>query len=37
MHRDEDRVFWIETNSGKFSVKSHYKSLELGNSVFFFQ
>ena len=31
----EDRVLWIETKCGKFSVKSLYKALESGPSASF--
>ena len=31
----EDMVFWTETKSGKFSVKSLYNALELGNPSLF--
>ena len=31
----EDRVLWRETKCGKFSVKSLYKALDSGPSVFF--
>ena len=31
----EDRVLWIETKCGKFSVKSLYKDLESGPSASF--
>ena len=32
----EDMVFWTETKSGKFSVKSLYLALEAGDPSFFF-
>ncbi|RVW97629.1 hypothetical protein CK203_027994 [Vitis vinifera] len=36
LHRDEeDKVLWTETKSGKFSLKSLYKALELGSLVYF--
>ena len=36
MHREEeDRVIWIESKSGKFSIKALYIVLESGSSVSF--
>ena len=32
---EEDRVLWTETKKGKFTVKSLYNILELGNSISF--
>lgn len=32
---EEDKTVWIETKSGKFSVKSLYSALELGSLVSF--
>lgn len=31
----EDRMLWIETKCDKFTVKSHYNTLELDSSMSF--